>query len=161
MRVLVSLMLVALLVVSSVAFAQDSKGNFSGKWSLNKNNEKGNSAKELIITRNGNNLSVQKVLVGPDGKDIKLTENFTLDGQTKENTTNGMLKKITANLFADGKSITISSTTVLERNGNKTEITKVETWKLSEGGNSLSIESAQKTSKGEMKAVSVYDKTAN
>jgi hypothetical protein len=67
-------------------------------------------------------------------------------------------KTSTVTWSQDGKSLTIVSKSVFERDGNKIEINSTETWKLSEDGKSLTVDVATKSPRGERKGVFVYNK---
>jgi hypothetical protein len=68
-------------------------------------------------------------------------------------------KKSTANFSADGKLLTISSSAVFERDGNKMEMKSTEIFKLSDDGNALVIDATSTSPRGERKQTLAYDKT--
>lgn len=156
------LFLVASLLISTQTIAQ--KVNFSGDWSLNEEkSELGEgrfrgAAPKMTISQEGNNLSIERISQRRSGEEFKYTEKYTLDGKECENTTFNRPKKSTANWSEDGKNLTISSTMAFEREGQTMEINTNEIFNLTEGGNSLTIDYASKSSRGERKNTFVYDK---
>jgi len=112
----------------------------------------------LVVKQEGNTLSTDRTMAGPDGE-MKMTNNYTLDGKVSENT--GMMDMKTKSTVAwseDKTSITISSTMVFDMNGESREMKSAETWKLSDGGKTLTIESTRTRPDGDMKTTAVYDK---
>lgn len=167
MRVVTGLIVAVFLFVSFVTFAADEKANFSGQWILNTEKsqlgEGGRwAAKSLKVTQEENNLSVERTATGRNGEDITFTQSVTLDGKESLSAMpNRPQRKSTANWSEGGKILTISSITVFEQDGNKTEMSDVETWALSGDGNSLSINNLSQSPRGEREATYVYDKNNN
>jgi len=54
--------------------------------------------------------------------------------------------------------LTVTTTSVFERQGQKTEMKNVETWKLDATGKVLTIDSSSTSPRGERKLTLVYDK---
>ena len=76
----------------------------------------------------------------PDGE-TPMTNKYNLDGSVSENTfVMDMKRKSTLTWSADKKSITIVSKMVLDMGGDSREIKESETWKLSDDGKTLFIE---------------------
>jgi hypothetical protein len=159
------LIIIGLVVLFSLQVsAQSSTINFSGNWALN--DSKSNlgdgpfkmAASTLIVKQEGNNLSIDRTMSGPDGQEMKMTGKYTLDGKVCENS--GMMDmktKSTVTWSADKKSITIASSTSFNMNGDNMEMKSSEIWKL-EGDKTLKIEATNDTPDGEMKTSIVYDK---
>ncbi len=153
------------LMIAYNTFAGDEKSNFSGEWALN--NEKSDlgegrfrrAAAKLTIQQEGNNLSIERLSRRQSGEEFVTTEKLTLDGKECENTTFGdRVRKSIANWSEDGKVLTITSTMVFEREGEQMGIKTIEIWKLTEEGNSLSINYTSSSPRGERKQMLVYDK---
>ncbi len=163
MRVFTTVLFVSFILMSCISFAGE-KANFSGKWSLNE--EKSDfgegrrwmASTKLFITHEGNNLSIERRLIRRSGEEVNIIEKYTLDGKECENTLFESPKKSTVNWSEDGQSLTISSTIVFEREGNKIEINSVEILKLIDDTNSLSIDYTSKSPRGERKRKYIYEK---
>jgi hypothetical protein len=144
--------------------AQNGAVNFSGNWALNESKSNfGDSpfrmaASILTIKQEGNNLSTERTVNSPDGQEMKMTGKYTMDGKECENP--GFMDsktKSTIKWSADGKSITIASSTIFNMNGDNMEMKASETWIL-DGDKTLKIETATSMPDGEMKTSLVYDK---
>jgi len=164
-KVLRSLMMIGLSILFfTQVSAQGGAVNFSGNWALNESKSKfGDSPFRMasaifVVKQDGNTLSTERTMAGPDGE-MKMTSNYTLDGKVSENT--GMMdmkSKSTVAWSEDKTSITITTTMVFDMNGESREIKSTETWKLSDAGNTLTIDSTRPGRDGEMKTTAVYDK---
>jgi len=156
------LFLGASLLISSESLAQ--KANLSGTWSFNEDKSElgeggfSRAAVKLVIKQEGNNMLMDRTTQRRSGEEFTASEKYTLDGKECENPAFNTTKKSTATWSADGKNLTISSTTVFEREGQEMEINTIEIFKLSADGKSLSIDYTSKSSRGERKNIYVYDK---
>jgi hypothetical protein len=152
------------ILISSVTFAQ--KVNFSGTWTYNETKsviggEGGprGAAIKMIIKQDGNNLSIEKTTRRQSGEESTFTENYTLDGKECKNPTFGdRTKKSTASWSQDKKSLTITSKTVFEREGQQMEVNTTEIYTLSSDKKNLNIDYTSVSSRGERKNTFVYDK---
>jgi hypothetical protein len=161
---LLTLVIASFFILSStVTFAQ--KANFAGSW--NYIAEKSTVpeggfrlvASKITATQDELTLNTEKVSKGRDGEDRITKDIITLDGKECENVVFGDVKrKSIATWSADGKSLTISSVMIFDRNGDKMEIKSSEVWKLSDDKSKLTLESSATTPNGEMKATLVYEK---
>jgi hypothetical protein len=152
-----------LILLFSQVSAQNSTINFSGNWALNESKSKlGDgpfkmAASALTVKQEGNNISIDRTMNGPDGQEMKMSGKYTLDGKVCENSgIMDMKTKSTVTWSADKKSITIASTTIFDMNGDNMEMKSTELWKL-EGAKTLTIEATNSTPDGEMKTTLVYD----
>jgi hypothetical protein len=59
---------------------------------------------------------------------------------------------------ADQKTLTINTTTVMDRDGEKMEMKSAEAWSLSADGSTLSLEVNRSSPNGDVKQTLVYDK---
>lgn len=153
----------SLLFISQLS-AQTGSVNFSGNWALNESKSQlGDgpfrmAASVLSVKQDGNNISIDKTMNGPDGQEMKMTGKYTLDGKECENS--GMMDMKTKSKViwsSDRKSITISSVTVFNMNGDSREMKSSEVWALG-GDKILKIEATNDTPDGEKKTSIVYDK---
>jgi hypothetical protein len=158
------LILSILIFTGTTAMAQ--KVNLSGNWDFNESkSQQGEgrfrmAATKLTITQDETFLNIEKQVKGRDGQDMVMKDKYTLDGKVSENTGfMNSVKKSTVTWSADNKTLTITSTTVMERDGNTTEIKQVENYKVSDDGNTLTIDSTSTSPRGERKQTLVYEKT--
>jgi len=152
------------LVISSVSYAGE-KVNFSGEWSISPDKTNlGESGlnlagSQIIIDQKDNDLSLTRFVTGMDGQEHKMAEKFTLDGKENKNIIfNNSPKTSTVTWAEDGKSFTIASNIMFNNNGDNMEIASNEVWKLSDDGNTLTIEFSSIAGWGEIKQVYVFDK---
>ena len=162
-QVLTIAFLVSFFLIPMDSYAQDGKVNFSGEWSFNESKSDMGEGRfpatsKLTIKQEGNNLTIERLRTGRDGQEMTSTQELTLDGKESENDTGRGIRKSAATWSDDGKTLTIKSTMVFDRNGETMEIKSVEQWNLSDGGKILSIDSSSSSPRGERKATLVYDK---
>jgi len=162
-QILVTIFLTALLFIpfGSFTIAQDT--DFSGEWILNESeSEMGEGMRRVIkaikVTQEGNNLELERTRAGRDGQEMTSTEKLTLDGETSENSQGNRSTESSVAWAEDGKSITISSKSTFNRQGETFEMTSTEIWTLDKKGKVLTIEYTGTTPRGERKATLVYDK---
>lgn len=163
------LMFTAFMLVSATAHSQGAKVDFSGKWALNaeKSNfgqapqgggqRPGGFGGDFVARQEPNLLTVERTRTGQDGQQITTTSKYTLDGNVSVNSTGRGESKSTANWSADGKSLTIVTTRVFERDGQSTEIKTTEVWTLTNPA-LLTITSTMATPNGARTTTAVYDK---
>jgi hypothetical protein len=143
--------------------AQTDVTNFTGNWTLNESKSNFGdapfrmAASLLAVKQEGNNLSIDRTVSGPDGQEMKMSGKYTLDGKENENLgIMDMKTKSTVTWASDKKSFTIASTTFFNMNGDTMEMKSSEIWKLE--GDKLNIEATNSMPDGEMKTSLVYDK---
>jgi hypothetical protein len=156
------LVMAAFCMTTSGLFAQT---NFAGTWAFNDSKSNfGDSqfrfaATSMVVTQDANTLSVESTMPGRDGEEMKTSAKYTLDGKVSENPMFNTTRKSTVTWSADKSSLIISSTMTFDMNGETREMKSTETWKLSDGGKLLSIESVRPSPDGgEMKTTAAYDK---
>jgi hypothetical protein len=156
------LVMAAFCMTTSGLFAQ---ANFAGTWAFNDSKSNfGDSqfrfaATSMVVTQDANTLSVESTMPGRDGEEMKTSAKYTLDGKVSENPMFNTTRKSTVTWSADKSSLIISSTMTFDMNGETREMKSTETWKLSDGGKLLSIESVRPgRDGGEMKTTAAYDK---
>jgi len=146
------------------SIAQSGKVKFAGNWKMNEaksvlgEGPQRGASKTLAVVQDGTTLSVERVNMGREGKEMKNTSKYTLDGKPGENTTGRGTSTSVATWSADGKVLTITTTAVFERQGQKTEMKSIETWKLDATGKVITIDSNSSSPRGERKLTLVYDK---
>jgi len=152
---------IVFMLASAGLFAQS---NFSGTWAFNESkSDFGDSqfrfaATTMVVTQAGNVLTVESTMPGRDGGEMKTTSKYNLDGTVSENPMFNTTRKSTVAWSADKASMTIASTMTFERDGESREMKSTETWKLTEGGKVLMLESVRPGRDGEMKITVAYDK---
>lgn len=151
-----------LCMTTSGLFAQT---NFSGTWAFNESKSNfGESqfrfaATLMVVTQDANTLTVESTMPGRDGEEMKTSAKYTLDGKVSENPMFNSTRKSIVTWSADKSSLIIASTMTLDMGGETREMKSTETWKLSEGGKLLSVESVRPgRDGGEMKTMAAYDK---
>ena len=159
-----AILMVSILIFLSVTiFAQEKKTDFSGSWKLNESKSQMGegrgrmAATKMKITQEAAMLSNEKTSVRQSGEEVTTTEKVTFDGKETDNSANNRQKKSMASWSADGKVLTVNSTTIFERDGNTMEIKSVEIYKPGTD-NTFTIESSSTSQRGEFKATLVYDK---
>ena len=117
------------------------------------------AATSMVITQDGNNLTIDRTSQGPNGEDFKSTSKFTLDGKECVNTVfgNNTMKSIVT-WSADKKSLGFAHTMNFERDGQTNEFKSSETWKINDADKTMAIETVFNGPNGEMKITNVYDK---
>jgi hypothetical protein len=165
MRYLTALLAMTVLFVAETGSAQAKRADFSGKWAVNETKSQVGEgrgrfgmARVLNVAQDTVKLTIERISAGRDGEERKATETITLDGKECENTMFNRPRKSTAVFSEDGKTLTITSSSVWERDGEKMEMKSVEIWKLADDGAGLSLDFTSTSTMGERKAVYVYDK---
>ncbi len=151
------------LLLTSTAAIAPANPDFSGNWVLNESKSDlgqfgARMARKLTITADANGLTSDRTINGQNGE-MKMTDKLAFDGKETESTFFGEnKKKSTAKWSADGQSLAVNWVAAFENNGDKMEIKGAETWKLSDGGATLTIESTSTSSYGTFTTKCVYDK---
>ncbi len=159
---LISLTIMLALVTPVMVNAQAGKANFAGSWTLNAEKstfgqggggqraggQRGGGG-SFTVTQDANTLTQTRS--SQDGT-ARITK-YTLDGKESVNTTGRGESKSTAKWSADGK--TLSITTTSSFNGN--ERTSTESWTLTDA-KTLTVTSTRTGQNGEVTTKMVYDK---
>lgn len=103
---------------------------------------------------------MERISTNQNGDPVTRKESLTFDGKESESTGGfgNSTRKATAKWSDDGQSMIINAVTTFDRNGEKVEIKTKETWKLTDNGQTLSIESNSSSSFGENNTRLVYEK---
>jgi hypothetical protein len=150
-------------IVSTGLFAQ--KADFSGTYTFNEGKSQMGEgrfrapASKLVIAQSDSVMTLEKTGKDMNGGDVVTKEKYYLNGKTSENTGfMNSVKKSTIAWAADNKSLTINSSTIMERDGNTMETKAIEIYSLAADGKSLTINSTSTSQRGERKQTLVYDK---
>jgi hypothetical protein len=148
---------------SSSIFAQTGSINFSGTWAFNE--AKSTPAEFrfapslMVITQEGNNLSLEGTRKNQNGEDVKSTTKFTLDGKECSNVTGfgNSTRKSVVTWSADGKTLNFAHSMKFERDGETQEFKSTESWKINDD-KTLAVETIMNFQDNEMKSTNIYDK---
>jgi hypothetical protein len=142
---------------------QGSKANFSGTWAFNETRSNlgdgpgFRGASKLVITQDGNNLTVARDRTNQNGETTTTTDKYTLDGKECVNTSGRGPSKSIVTWSADGKSLNFAVTRTFERDGQTTEMKSSEVWTLTDAS-TLSLLNTMNFQGEERKTTFVYDK---
>ena len=123
------------------------KADFSGTWSLDKNNSEGlppGMDQRMTVLVTGDKLSLETKLITEQGEQI-VADSYMLNGQQVEfapKTPDGKTGKgkRTAKLSADGNSIDVSETVTFDTPEGAVTIQTTRKWTLSPDGKNLKID---------------------
>ncbi len=157
-------MLAFTMIVCSSLSVNAQRANFSGDWKLDESKSElgefsGRAARSVKADQKDDAITITKTTPGFNGGDpITTTVTLTYDGKVAESEGfGGAKRKSTAKWSEDGKTLTISSNMVLERDGQSFEIKSTENWTLTKEG-WLSIVTNSSSPRGEMTMNAVYTK---
>jgi hypothetical protein len=162
-----SLTIVLALIAPVMINAQAGKANFAGSWVANAEKSTpppdggqggGGGMRmgggDFTATQDANVLSVTRTRTGQDGTATTTVTKYTLDGKETVNTTQRGESKSTAKWSADGKSLTIVTTSTF---GDR-EMKTTEVWSLTDA-KTLSVSATRPGMDGvETTTKRVYDK---
>jgi hypothetical protein len=158
-----SLTIVLALIAPVMINAQAGKANFAGSWVVNA--EKSTPAPQgggggrmgggdFTATQDANLLSVTRTRTGQDGTPATTITKYTLDGKVSVNTNPRGESKSTATWAADGKTLTIVTTSTFgEREFKTTEV-----WTLTDPKTLTVASTRPNQDGGETTTKRVYDK---
>lgn len=160
------LLAAAVVTVFSSATIMNAPPNLSGEWKLNEGKSdlgqfgRGAAKKIKVESHDAQGISFERTTTNQNGEDVVRKEKLTFDGKEVESTATGGFgtskTKATAKISDDA--MDVSSTVIFERDGQPMEMKRKETWKLSEGGQVLTIEVSTSSSFGDNTMKLVYDK---
>jgi len=155
----------AVILFSSAMQSNNVAVNFSGEWKLNEQKselgEHGGrfAPKKIKVDSKTDSLSYERTVTNQSGEEVLIKMKLTFDGKETEGITFGNSKlKSTTKWSDDGQSLLVTSTILFDQDGQVTEIKVNEIWKLTDNGNSLSIESNSTSSFGDNSMKMVFDK---
>lgn len=156
-------LLVPTLFLFSFTIGTD-KVNFSGDWKLDEaKSELGDFgarvARSLKADQKPDAITVTRVTPGFNGGDpVTTTLTISYDGKVTESEGfGGSKRKTTAKWSDDGQTLTISNTTLFERDGQTNEFKSTETWTLTKDG-LLSVVTKSNSPRGESITKAIYGK---
>lgn len=165
LKFLTTFLVMILFLANTSTFAQAAKANFSGTWAFNESKSTPSEggfrmgASLMVITQDGNNLSVESTRKNQNGEDVKSTYKYTLDGKECVNTIFGNnTRKSIVTWSADGMSLNFAHTMNFERDGQTNEFKSTEAWKINNTDKTLVIDMVFNGPNGEMKTSNIYDK---
>jgi len=171
-QIMLSAMIIMALTLMPLALnGQAGKANFAGTWAMNA--EKSNLGQgqgqapqgqgqgggrggfgggNFVAKQEANLLTVDRTR-----GDQTVTSKYTLDGKESINSTGRGDSKSVATWSADGKSLTIVTTSSFDMNGETRTSKTTEVWSLT-NASTLSIKRTRPTQDGESVTTMVYDK---
>ncbi|MDP3001873.1 MAG: hypothetical protein Q8N38_01935 [Bacteroidales bacterium] len=165
---LLSLTIVLALITPAITNAQAGKANFAGTWAVNAakstpaptagGGQGGGGGQRMgggdfVATQAANLLTSTRTRTGQDGTPTTTILKYTLDGKESINTNPRGDSKSVATWSADGKILTIVTTSTF----NDTERKSSEAWTLTDS-KTLSITSTRQGQDGPVITTRVYDK---
>lgn len=156
------------LLIGSMIFADEGQVNFSGEWAFNQDKSETGGGRgrgrmataKLVVTQNADKIIIERSGKRRNGDEFSYKEELPLNGkETKLENSFGADVTASAKWTDGGKTLTITSTTVFNRNGREFEMHSTNVWSLLENGKVLSIASTRTTPRGERNSKLVYDKT--
>ena len=158
------MLLAIIMTACSFLSVNAQRADFSGVWKLDESKSElgefsGRAALSVKAEQKADAITVTKTIPGFNGGDpVTTTVTLTFDGKVAESEGfGGAKRKSTAKWSDDGKTLTISSNMVLERDGQSFEIKSTENWTLTKDG-WLSIVTNSSSPRGEMTIKAVYTK---
>jgi hypothetical protein len=158
------LLAAAAVVLLSSATVFKAPPNFSGEWKLNESKSelgqfgRGAAKKIKVESLDAQGISYERTVTNQAGEEVIRKEKLTFDGKETESTGGFGNAKTKATATISDDAMTINAVSTFERDGQAMEIKRKETWKLSDGGNVLNIESNSSSSFGDNTMKLVYDK---
>lgn len=139
------------------------KVDFSGEWVLNESKSNLGERRfmlstEMTVKQEKGTIMIKRTGTGRDGEQRTRSETLTMDGKENVNKTENRSSTTTVLWSDDGMSMTLNSDREFNRQGETFEMKSQETWKLSDDGNTLTIQSTTSSSRGERSVTLVYDK---
>ena len=138
--------------------------DFSGEWLLNEDKStlgafgSGNLAHKMLITQNGENISVQKTYI-EEWQDNRVTsETMVLNGKEVNSGDNGSPRVSIATLSANADTAIINIKATMHYGDRSFQMTSSEKWSLSSHGKALIITQYSVTPFGKRSVVMVYEK---
>jgi hypothetical protein len=161
----ISMAIMIAFISPALTNAQAGKVSFAGNWVQNA--EKSTQPPQggggmrmgggnMVVKHDGNLLTVERTRNGQDGQPVTTTMKYTLDGKESINTSQRGDSKSTAVWAADGKSLTISTTSSFDRNGEVITMTSKAVWSL-DGAALKVVNSSMGPDGTERVMTSVYD----
>jgi hypothetical protein len=173
------MIIMSFLLMPLTVNGQTGKANFSGTWALNaeksdfgqapaggqggggqrggQGGRGGFGGGNFVATQGANLLTVERSRQNQNGETVKTETKYTLDGKESVNTTGRGDSKSVASWSADGKSLTIKTTSTFDMNGTSRTSTSTEVWSLT-SPTTLSVKTTRSSQNGDRVTTMVYDK---
>ncbi|MEP6728660.1 MAG: hypothetical protein ABJC98_22745 [Bacteroidota bacterium] len=158
-----ALLIFAVVMLSSFALSAQ-HASFSGDWKLDEAKSElgefgGRVARSIKAEQKEDAITTTRVSPGFNGGDpVTTTFKVTFDGKVAASEGfGGSKRKSTAKWSEDGKTLTVNSTTVFERDGQSFEIKSTENWTITKDG-LLSIITNSTSPRGESTTKAIYIK---
>lgn len=152
------------MIIGSAATASAQRAGFSGDWKLDESKSElgefgARVARSIKTEQKEDAITVTKTTPGFNGGDpITSTVVLTFDGKVVESEGfGGSKRKSTAKWSEDGKTLTITSTTNFERDGQSFEFKSTEIWTLTTDG-LLSVATTSTSPRGDSSTKAIYKK---
>ena len=153
----------AAVVVLSSATVLNAPPNFSGEWKLNESKSEmgqfGRAAKKIKVESvDAQGISYERTSTNQAGEEVVRKEKLTFDGKEVESTGGFGNAKTKSKATITDDAMTINAVSVFDRDGQSMEVKRKEVWKLSDGGNVLTIEASSSFGDNNNTSKLVYDK---
>lgn len=112
----------------------------------------------MTVTQDKNILTIERTVTNREGQKMSINIKYNLDGKPSENVAGRGKATSVASWSAEGKKLSINTKSLMERDGQRIEMTSVDVWELSADGKTLTVNTTAKTPRGERKVTLVYDK---
>lgn len=138
--------------------------NFSGDWKLNKDKSDLGQFADYATTsikavETNDSISISRTAPSFQGGENTTTETIPFDGKEAHSKLFGESTKTSTMKWSDdGQTFTITYKLMLDFNGQQTEINGTETWSLSDGGKTLTLDSKSSSSFGDLSTKAIYEK---
>lgn len=138
------------------------KADFNGSWKLDRT--KAGPAGEwpllinLSVSVRGDTLKTTRLYELNDGQQYPFDERVIIGGKELEIYIYDMPRKIKASWLENGAALNFISTTTFYGNSGSENFVSDETWKVDKAAGTLTINSTNKTSAGELKGTLVFTK---
>jgi hypothetical protein len=158
----ITLILTSFLFLVSIITVSGQSSSFTGEWKLNR--EKSNiQDNQLILTKikmqlKSDSLLTTRTYENQNGEEYPFIENLTIDGKDCKITIYDMPRASKAILSKGDGTIQIESTTTFYANGGEENLVAKETWKVEDGGKSLSFTFTNTMSAGSASGTHYFDR---
>ncbi len=138
--------------------------DFSGTWVLDEERSElgrmgaGAAPAKLEVTQSANSLLVRTTRVVEYAADQVQEERLTLDGAESKTEFMNSPRVTTARLSPDAGSVLVESVVMFNRGGSISRLTIMDTWRLIEGGDGLSISRSVSSARGDQQLTLVFSK---
>ena len=163
MKIKMCLSLLASMIITVSVFAGDGNTGYSGTWKLDKIKST-NLNGELLLSEISfkvinDSLLTTRTYESSNGETYTFTENLTMDSKEHKIVIYDMPRKAKAQWSDKGSNLLIETTTTFTRDSDEQDVTSIETWILSEGGNQLTFDFVTKTAAGNAKGTYYFTKS--